>query len=779
MALQKFTPKAGVNRENTRLFNEGGWWESDKVRFRQGTPEKIGGWERISQFSFLGVCRSIWTWATLLGNTLSGIGTHLKFYIEDGGAYRDATPARAYATYSGPFSASGTTVTVTAAAHGASTGDFVTFYGALALSTQTFAVTVASPAVVTLAVALANGTPVVLSTTGALPTGLAVGTQYFVVNASGLTCNLANNPSGAPINTSGAQSGTHSLYVNSGATAAVLNTTHQIAVVNVNSYTFTIASAANGYDTGNGGTVNAVYDITAGSATSLGLLGWGAGTWGAGTWGVGVSSVLPARIWNQANFGQDLLYGFRGGPLYYWNAAFSALETANGVSVTIAAPAVVTLPTIAVNNTALVLVSTGALPTGLTIGAVYYVINASGSTCNLAATPGGAAVNTTGTQSGTHYIAVRGLPLSSLAGASDVPLVQNYMLVSDASRFVLAFGVNPIGTATVDPMFIRWSAQESAVNWTPAATNQAGGIRLSHGSKIVTAMQTRQEIVVWTDAALYSMQYLGPPYVWGQQLLADNVSIAGPNCAAVASGVVYWMGIDKFYKYDGRAQTLRCDLRQYIYSDINLQQTDQFFAGTNEGFNEVWWFYCSAASTTVDKYVVYNYVEDAWYYGSMARTAWIDSGLDTYPTAATYNGVLVYHEKGLDDNETGTPAAIDAYILSSEFDIGDGNSFGFVWRMLPDLSFRGSTVSSPSVTLTLNALQNSGSGYSSPASVGGSNSGAVVRTVSYPVEQFTGQVNVRLRGRQMSFKIESNSIGTTWQLGATRVDVRTDGKRGG
>jgi len=374
---------------------------------------------------------------------------------------------------------------------------------------------------------------------------------------------------------------------------------------------------------------------------------------------------------------------------------------------------------------------------------------------------------------------VRGIALSALAGASDVPLIQNYMLISDTSRFVIAFGVNPIGTTSIDPMFIRWTAQESAVNWTPAATNQAGGIRLSHGSKIVTALQTRQEILVWTETALYSMQYLGPPYVWGEQIVADNVSIAGPNCAAVASGVVYWMGVDKFYKYDGHAQTLRCDLRQYIYSDINLSQTDQFFAGTNEGFNEVWWFYCSAASSTIDRYVVYNYVENVWYHGSMSRTAWIDSGLDPRPIGATYSGVLVEHESGVDDNETGTPAAIDAYILSTEFDIGDGDRFGFVWRMLPDLTFRGSTAASPNVTLTLNALQNSGSGYNSPQSIGGTNSAAVVRTVSYNIEQFTGQVNTRLRGRQMSFRIESNSVGTTWQLGATRIDVRTDGRRGG
>jgi hypothetical protein len=277
---------------------------------------------------------------------------------------------------------------------------------------------------------------------------------------------------------------------------------------------------------------------------------------------------------------------------------------------------------------------------------------------------------------------------------------------------------------------------------------------------------------------MYSLQYLGPPYVWGNQLLADNVSIAGPNASAIASGVVYWMGIDKFYKYDGRTNTLRCDLRQYIFQDINVSQTDQIFASTNEGFNEVWWFYCSTNSNTIDKYVVYNYLEDAWYYGTMARTAWLDSGLRQFPIAATYSYNLVNQESGVDDNETGTTTAINAFITSSEFDIGDGHNFGFVWRMLPDITFRGSDLSpAPQVTMTLLPLQNSGSGYNVPPSVGGVDYGAVARVGTYTVEQFTGQINTRVRGRQMAFKVESAQLGTTWQLGAPRIDIRPDGRR--
>jgi hypothetical protein len=333
-------------------------------------------------------------------------------------------------------------------------------------------------------------------------------------------------------------------------------------------------------------------------------------------------------------------------------------------------------------------------------------------------------------------------------------------------------------------MLVRWSDQESVTNWTPAVTNQAGFIRLSHGSQIITSVQTRQEIVVFTDTTVYSMQYLGAPFVWGIQLLGDNISIAGYNTAIIASGVIYWMGVDKFYKYDGRIQTLRCDLRQFIYGDINLDQQAQFFAGTNEGFNEVWWFYCTSGSTTIDRYVTYNYAEDVWAYGAMARTAWLDSGLITNPIAATYSYNLVYHEYGIDDNTTGTALPIEAYITSSEFDIGDGNNFGFIWRLLPDLTFRGSstTGATPKVTFYLLPMQNSGSGYNDPVesgnqSVGGTSYANVSRVGTYTVDQFTGQVYTRVRGRQMAMKISSNQVGTTWQLGAPRIDIRPDGRR--
>jgi hypothetical protein len=329
-------------------------------------------------------------------------------------------------------------------------------------------------------------------------------------------------------------------------------------------------------------------------------------------------------------------------------------------------------------------------------------------------------------------------------------------------------------------MFIRWSNQESVTEWTPGSTNQSGSIRLSHGSSILTAIQTRQEIVVFTDSSIYSLQYQGPPVVWSSQLLGDNISLQGPNAAAIGSGVIYWMGVDKFYKYDGRVQTLRCDLREYIFSNINTAQNLQVFASTSEGFNEVWWFYCTANSTAINRYVIYNYAEDIWYYGTdLGRTAWIDSGLRSYPIAATYNNNLVFQEFGVDDNETGTPAPIVASIESSQFDIDDGHNFGFIWRVLPDLTFRGSTASTtPQAELTLTPYQNSGTGANVPASTSGTSSASVVRTSVAPVDEFTGQVYMRIRGRQITFRIQSNLLGTQWQLGAPRIDIKPDGRRG-
>ena len=788
MPLQKILFKPGINRENTRYTTEGGWYDGDKVRFRQGTPEKIGGWAQISGATYYGVCRSLWSWATLDGTPLVGVGTNLKYYIEQGFNYYDITPIRAYTTLSNPFTATAgsSVIEVADTAHGGTTGDFVDFTGALALSTQTFTVTIANPGVVTFTTILPENTAVELFTTGALPTGLSTDTIYYVVN-SGVPAanksNLALAPGGAPIVTTGSQSGTHTLALNTGITAAVLNTSHQITVVDVDNYTIDVGTNATAYDTANGGTsVKTAYEIPVGPEITGSVTGWNTGGWGEGGWGTGVVSTDPLRLWSANNFGQDLVYAPRGGVIYYWNAAIGATPLPVS-SITLATPGVITVNVPLTNGTAVVFNTTGALPTGLSVGTVYYVVNATSTTIEVSATAGGSAIATSGTQSGTHTISPRGIPISSLAYADGyAPTQVGFVMISDASRFTFAFGSDDIGSGDYDPMLIRWSDQESLTIWYPAITNQAGFVRLSHGSYIVTSMQVRQEIIVWTDSALYSLQYLGSPYVWGNQLLMDNISIVGPHAAALASGVTYWMGVDKFYKYDGRVQTLNCDLRQFIFQDINRDQYEQVVCGTNEGFNEVWWFYCTADSTAVNRYVVYNYALDCWYYGSMARTAWQDSAINNYPVAATYDNNLVFHEYGLDDNTTGYPVAIEAFISSSEFDIEDGHNFGFIWRLLPDITFRGSSATSPQVTMYLQPLQNSGSGYNNPESVGGSSNAPVIQTrapTAIIVEEFTGQINTRVRGRQITFKVSSDQLGCQWQLGAPRMDIRKDGRRGG
>ena len=730
MPLKKLTLKAGVNRENTRYTNENGWYESDKVRFRQGTPEKIGGWQRISADTFIGICRSLWNWVTLAGQNLMGVGTTSKMYIENGGAYYDITPIRAEHTLTNPFttnpatnSGGYTTVTVVDSTGGFVDGAYVTLYGS-------------SP------VGFGNG---------AWNTGVW-GSSPSIATVGGVT--IAGE--------------------------------YMLTIVDGSTYTIRVAGTATSAATG-GGTVYAVYQLNPGGALFVPSVGFGAGAWGGGDWGVGTvtpASSAPIRIWNQVNWGQNLLYGPGGGPLYYWDATLGTAGAA--ATLTIASPCVVSTTLTLADLTPITISTTGTLPTGLIPGTTYYVRYLTANTFNLSATPTGSLINTSGSQSGVQSISPRGVLVSSLAGAdSYVPLYQNVFTVSDSSRFVLVFGTNDYGSSVLDPMLIRWSDQESLTTWYPAVTNQAGSVRLSHGSKIVAVLQSRQEILVWTDSTLYSLQYLGPPYVWGNQLLADNISLISQNAPVLASGVTYWMGVDKFYKYDGRVQTLRCDLRQYIYSDINLQQSVQVFGSTNEGFNEAWWFYCSANSVTIDRYVAYNYVEDAWYYGTMARTAWIDTGLRNYPVAATYSYNLVNHEYGVDDNTTGTTAAIVASITSAQFDLDDGDKYAFVWRMLPDLTFRGSTDGvTPALTMQLLPLQNSGSGYNDPKSVGGTSADAtqaVTATQTYPIDldTYNGQIYIRVRGRQMSMKITSNQIGTQWQLGSPRIDIRPDGRRGG
>jgi hypothetical protein len=647
MPLQKLQLRPGANRESTTLANEGTWFEMDKVRFRSGYPEKLGGWTldtgtttsalQPPAGSYWGVARSLWNWITLSGANLMGIGTNLKYYIQqsNGGNFYDVTPLRAVNTAaSNAFTTvnGSTTVVVNDAGHGAQDGDFVTISG------------------------------------------------------------VAGAINGIP--------------------AAALNLEFRITYINASTYSIVVSSPAT--SSGTTGAATFSYQIATGGEVFTVGTGWGAGGWGGDTsgtltgWGLaapaGVGVGVQMRLWSQDNYGEDLIINPRGGGLYLWKVNANPNIYDRAVLLSSASPAPYTTD-------------------------------------------------------------------------ADCPTVVNAVAVSDASRFTIAFGCNDYGFAILDPLLIRWSDQENFAVWSPAITNQAGSYRLSTGSSIVAHQQTRQEILVWTDAAVYSMQYLGPPYVWGFQLLDENISIAGPNVTATASNVVYWMGFDKFYMYSGRVETLYCPLRQYIFGDINPQQQYQFFAGTNEGFNEVWWFYCSANSTAIDRYVVFNHLEKIWSYGNLPRTAWLDTPLRENPTAAGYNGQLIYHEDGVDDGTTNPPSPIASFCQSADVNIGDGHNFGFAWRMVPDVTFDGSTVNNPAVTLTLRPRQNPGANYSAAATPTVTSTQNYQAQRNYVVQQFTEIVYVRVRGRQMAFRISSDGLGVQWQLGVPSIDVRPDGRR--
>jgi hypothetical protein len=727
MPLQKLQFRSGVNRESTTLANEGGWFECDKIRFRSGFPEKLGGWVQDTGTadatlqpptgSYWGVCRAMWNWVSLAGNNYLALGTNLKYYIQNGpdGLFYDVTPLRnpaGTAVVSNAFTTinASTTVTVNAPGHGAQTGDFVTISGVggavngipaaalnrefqlTYLNSNQYNISVSSPAT-------SSGTTGAATFTYQITTGLAT---YTVATGWG---------SGAWGGVGfGSATTTLNGGINNSVTSIVLTsatgfTASGTIVVDTESITYSGISTntLTGCVRGANGTTAAAH-LTGAVVTQVTSAFTG---WGLGVSSGGVGQQL--RLWSHSNYGEDLIFNPRGSALYYW----------------------------AVN----------ANPNIFDRG----VVMAAGATVN------GAVMELT------------------------TPSLVNFVMVSDASRFVICFGCNdPTGvyaTAALDPLQIRWSQQEEYYTWTPAATNQAGDYRISHGSEIITAQQARQEILVFTDSAVYSMQYLGPPYVWGFQLMGDNISIAGPNVVSTANNITYWMGTDKFYMYSGRVETLPCSLRQYVYEDINMLQSYQFFSGTNEGYNEIWWFYCSAGSTVIDKYVIFNHLERTWYYGTMERTFWLDSPLRESPMAAGYNGQLLYHEIGNDDGTTSPATPIVSYCQSSDFDIGDGHNFGLVSRIIPDVTFDGSDVAAPTVTFGVRPRQNPGANY------GTSNNPNVVSVDNYisqryyDVQQFTQYVYVRVRGRQMAFRIGSSALGVAWQLGAPRLDVRPDGRR--
>ena len=622
MPLSKLQFRPGINREGTNYSNEGGWFNGDKIRYRNGYVERIGGWVRVSNNKITGIARKIFDFVTLASANLLFVGTEQKVFLEDSGTFNDITPIRSTVTLgTNPITTtggagSGVVTVTTQAAHGATTGDFVT---------------------------------------------------------------LA------------------SLTATDGITAAQLNTEHKItAVPSDTTFTITTAgSASSGSTAGGGSSGTAAFQINIGITTTVLGTGWGAGTWGRFEWGSasGALSGITLRLRAADNFGEDLIFNVMNGSIYYWDAT-------NGTS-------------------------------------------------------------------------TRAVELSSLTGASDTPTIARKVLVSDVDRHIIAFGANIIGTNTQDPLLIRFGSQESLTDFTPTATNTAGDLRLSKGSEIITAVQTSRQILVYTDQSLYSMQFLGPPFTFGVSMLADNIRIAGPNTAIAVNDVVFWMGQENFYLYDGRTQAIPCSVRDYVFNDMNNQQSFKFHAGSIGSQTEIWWFYCSCSATEIDRYVVYNYGQQVWYYGTLVRTTWNDraSGLRSFPQATGTDFYLYDHENGLDDFSTGSRVAINAFVESSDFDIGDGQQFMLLNRILPDLSFNGSTAANPAALFTIRSRDFGGDNFTE------SPSDSAIRTATSPVEQYTDKIDLRARGRQMSIRVENTATEVKWRLGAPRIDVRPDGRR--
>jgi hypothetical protein len=629
MPLTKLQFKPGINKDITSYSNEGGWVDGDKIRFRLGFPEKIGGWLKYSVNTFQGAARALHNWISLDGSNFLGIGTHLKYYIEEGGGFNDITPLRA-TTAAGDvtFAATNgsTTITVSDTNHGVVLNDFVEFSGAATL--------------------------------------------------------------GGNI------------------TAAILNAEHKVtAVVSSSQYQIVVSATANGSDTGNGGSsVVGKYQINVGLNSQVGGTGWGSSTWGRGGWGSGsaLTTIAEIRLWSHDNFGEDLIINPRDSNVYYWDK-------------------------------------------GVGLG-------------------------------------TRAVELSTLSGAKSAPQIAKQILVSDQDRHVLAFGCDAInssssaaqGNGVQDPLLVRFSSQENAVDWYPTSTNTAGDLILGSGSEFVQAVETKREILVWTDTSLHSMRFIGPPFTFGIQQLASNITIMGPNAAVATEDVVYWMGIDNFYTYSGQTKQLNCTVKDHVFNDFNFSQSDKVYGGINSEFSEVIWLYpsetnslASGGSGENDKYVIYNYKDDIWYYGNLSRSAWIDRGIRTFPIAAE-SGYLYNHEFEYDDDGS----AMASFIESAPMDIGDGDRFTLATTVVPDLTFVGSTaLSSPQATFTLKARTEPGAAY------GSTSSGSTVRTASSPVETFTELLNLRVRGRSFAIKVDSSALGTKWKLGSPRVDIRPDGRR--
>jgi hypothetical protein len=639
MPLSKLQFTPGINREVTSYTNEGGWFDSDYVRFQKGFPEKIGGWQKRSSNSFLGSCRALLPWVSLTLDQYLGVGTNLKYYIDEGGYYNDITPIRT-TTAAGDVTFAATNgssdVVVSDTDHGAVVNDFVAFSGA--------------------------------ATLGGTITAGVLNQEYYVTEV--------------------VDADSYKIVARTADTS--------IADITVSGQLTPTLVSANSSDSGDGGaSVVGAYQINTGLDFGVSGAGWGAGTWSRGTWGSASSDAIVTntlRLWSHDNFGEDLLINVRNGGIYYWDK--------------------------------------------------------------------------------TNGIGARAVSLGSLPAANLTPTVAKQILVSDRDRHILVFGCDTEENPGVqDPLAIRFSSQESLTDWQSTATNTAGELRLGSGSEIVRALETRQQILVFTDTTLYSMQFLGPPFTFGVSTLSENLTIAGPNAAIAVDDNVFWMGRSEFYAYSGAVQRLPCTVRDFVFSDLNESQLSKVNAALNTKHAEIWWFYPSANSDEVDKYVVYNYLEQVWYYGSLARTAWVDRGIFDYPFAANTDGFIYEHEIGFDDGTTDPVSPINAYIQSSPVDIGDGEKFMLLRRMIPDVDFKSSTALVPAVQITLDVKNAPDGTYAR------TQTNSFVKTQSAVVDDRTEQLYFRLRGRQMRFRMGSDELGVDWRLGSPRLDIRPDGRQ--
>lgn len=718
MPLQKLQFRPGVIRDVTAYTNTGGWFDCNNVRFKNGLPQSIGGWDNYSSSQFVGICRYLQNWTALDGSNYLGFGTTSKYYIEKGGSFTDITPLRKTSTLTNALTATNgsTSLKITDVGHGAGEGDYITISG-----------------------------------------------------ATGLGGNV---------------------------TATVLNKEYVIAsVIDADNYTVVMSVTANASDTGKGGTFTIGYQISVGLNTSVGGTGWGAGVWGgastpyfsgtiasggiattSGSSNIVITYAAHGLVANDSILISGLASSVGGILPEFINRGFTVVSVTTN-TITVTTPSTAATSTTTSTGTASILGYKSTANGGTSVGWGNAAAVSLGNSLRLwSSDTWGQDLFINVRNGGIYYWSastpsLRAVELSTLTTDPMVPTISSLIRVSDSDRSVIVFGANEVNGGTQDPLLIRWSDQEDYTVWTPTVTNSAGDLRLGTGSRIVHAVETKREILVFTDVATYSMQYIGPPYTFGITQLSANTTIMGFNCVANVDDSVYWMGEGKFYSYNGRTEELPCPLINYIFNNFNYAQSDKVFAAVNSKYNEVTWFYPTSSSSENDAWVTYNYADKAWTYGTTwSRSAWIDSGTSGYPIAASIDGYLYNHEYGIDDGSTNPPSALYSYILSSPVEVANGDQFAFINRIIPDITFYNST-NSPAATLELYMQDFPGSDYSQNKST------SVSQTATVPIEQFTDQSFVRLRGRQLSLKVSSNKVGTRWGMGTPRVEIRTDGRR--